>query len=265
MPIGLNPGDSRPAADAGASSGPDAARAGTRPPAAGEARGVRQIYRHAADDYDGVADLMSLGTGRWYRRQALRRAGLAPGMRVADVGFGTGQVAEQAIRIIGDPGLLIGIDPSPGMMRASPLAGSVMLVGAVAESIPLPDACVDFVSMGYALRHVGDLGMAFREFHRILKPGGRICALEITRPESRLGAAALRGYMRTWVPLLARLTGSARAGTDIWRVWRYYWDSVDACVRPADILDLLRTAGFNELHREVELGCLSEYHGRKCE
>ena len=89
---------------------------------------LREIFDSTATDYDKVERTLALGTGPWYRRRALERAGLAPGMRVVDVGFGTGLVAQQAIAVIGDASLLTGVDPSPAMMGASPLAQQVKLV-----------------------------------------------------------------------------------------------------------------------------------------
>ena len=65
--------------------------------------------------------------------------------------------------------------------------------------------------MGYALRHIGDLSLAFREFLRVLVPGGRVCLLEITLPEGRLSRVALKVYMRGVVPLMARVHGGASA------------------------------------------------------
>lgn len=221
---------------------------------------LREIFDSTAADYDRVERTLALGSGPWYRRRALERAGLQRGMQVVDVGFGTGLVAAQAIDIIGSPDLLTGVDPSPAMMGASPLVSKVKLVEGKAERIPLPDACADFISMGYALRHISDLSAAFNEFHRVLKPGGRLCVLEITKPESRLGTAVLKGYMRGWVPLMAKLTG---AGAHTPRIWRYYWDSIEACAPPERILDTLRAAGLAEANRYVELGIFSEYRARK--
>jgi len=221
---------------------------------------LREIFDSTAADYDRVERTLALGSGPWYRRKALERAGLQKGMQVVDVGFGTGLVAAQAIKLIGTPDLLTGVDPSPAMMGASPLASQVTLVEGKAESIPLPDASADFISMGYALRHISDLSAAFNEFYRVLKPGGRLCVLEITKPEGRLGTAILKGYMRGWVPLVAKLRGS---GAHTPRIWRYYWDSIEACAPPERILETMRSAGLAEVNRYVELGIFSEYRACK--
>lgn len=220
---------------------------------------VQGIFDATAADYDRTERILGLGSGRWYRRRALRRAGLAPGMRVVDVGFGTGLVAEQALGLIGDAQLLTGVDPSVGMMKASRLAGKVPLLAARAEQLPLPDHCVDFVSMGYALRHLGDLDAAFAEFRRVLKPGGRICMLEITRPASHWGRKLLKAYLRGWVPLAARLSGAA---TQTPRLWRYYWDTIDACTPPQRIEEILRAQGLTDVRTVIELGVFYEYHAR---
>jgi len=224
---------------------------------------VRAIFDRTAPDYDRIERLLSLGTGSWYRGQAMRRAGLGPRMRVLDVGVGTGLMALQAALITGDPRCVVGIDPSAGMMASSRLPEGIELMEGRAEALPVPDAGFDFLCMGYVLRHIGDFAAASREFHRVLRPGGRICLLEITRPESFAGRMFLKAYMKGLVPLLAGLIGSRR---DTARLWRYYWDTIDSCVPPQRILATLEGAGFVGVRRHVEsraLGMLAEYQAAR--
>src|SRR3569832_354373 len=226
-----------------------------------ERRGwVGKMFDATAADYNRIETMLGFGTGSWYRREALKRAGLKPGMRVLDVGVGTGLVARQAAAIVGDPALITGVDPSAGMLRNAQVPAGVKLVQGTAEAIPFPDNSVDFLSMGYALRHISDLSMAFAEFHRVLKPGGRICILEITCPENGLQKALLKTYSRTIVPLLARLVARS-GGTSV--LWRYYWDTIEACAKPESVMRTLENAGLTEASRYVELGMFSEYRGRK--
>ncbi len=226
---------------------------------------VRAIFDSTAPDYDRIEKLLALGSGPWYRHQALLRAGLQPGMRVLDVGVGTGLTAREAVAITGDASLVTGVDPSAGMMAAARLPAAVTLIEGRAEAIPLPDASFDFLSMGYALRHIGDFSAACREFHRVMKPGGRICLLEITRPESRLGRVLLKAYMKGIVPLLAGLVARHRETAQL---WRYYWDTIETCAPPARILATLENAGFSAVrhHRESRpLSILAEYQAVKAE
>ena len=150
---------------------------------------TRKLFDSAASGYDRAENITALGTGPWYRRWALQRSGLTAGMTVLDVAAGTGLVAREAQHIIGDKGRLMALDPSPGMLAELKKKLSVETLEAYAEAIPLPDAEVDFLSMGYALRHVGDLDRAFAEYRRVLKPGGQVCLMEISRPASRLQRA----------------------------------------------------------------------------
>lgn len=222
-------------------------------------RFLRRIFDDTARDYDRIERILAFGTGPWYRRTALARAGLSSSMQVLDVGIGTGLVAREALKLIGPGGTLIGVDPSVGMMQEAALPG-VELVRGRAEALPQSDASADFVSMGYALRHIADLTAAFAEFHRVLRPGGRLLVLEITRPDGRIGAALLKTYMRMVAPIIAQLVARDR---DTAQLWRYFWDTVDACIRPDAVLEALRTAGFEVVERHVELGIFSEYTARR--
>ena len=222
---------------------------------------LRKIFDDTAPDYDRIESLLAWGTGPRYRHDALLRAGLKPGMKVLDVGVGTGLVAAQACLLAGDPALVTGVDPSPGMMAASKLPQAMTLVEGRAEALPFPDDHFDFLSMGYALRHISDLSVAFAEFERVLKPGGRLCVLEITQARSAWGRWVLKTYMRGVIPVLTRFVSSGRQRTST--MWRYYWDTIEACVPPERVMATLRGAGLQQVERHLEIGIFSEYQAVK--
>jgi len=221
---------------------------------------LRQIFDNTAPDYDRIESMLAWGTGSRYRRDALVRAGLKTGMRVLDVGVGTGLVAAQACVLAGDAALVTGIDPSPGMMAASKLPTTMQMIEGRAESLPFPDNHFDFLSMGYALRHISDLSVAFAEFERVLKPGGRLCLLEITRPQNRFARWLLKSYMRGVIPILTRFVSTRK---DNETLWRYFWDSIEACVPPEHVLATLKTSGLTQVVRHLEIGIFSEYQAIK--
>lgn len=221
---------------------------------------VQRMFDGTAADYDRIERIIGFGSGSWYRHQALLRAGLASGMKILDVGIGTGLVAARAAEIVGNPALVSGLDPSPGMMQNANLPAGIQLTRGYAEDIPFPDGSFDFLSMGYALRHIGDLAGAFREFFRVLRPGGSLCILEITRPESRLLGWTLKAYLGGIVPAVAKLT-SRKADTPL--MWSYYWDTIDQCVPAAGVMRTLEECGFAGVGRHVELGVFSEYQARR--
>jgi demethylmenaquinone methyltransferase/2-methoxy-6-polyprenyl-1,4-benzoquinol methylase len=181
-------------------------------------------------------------------------------MQCIDVAVGTGLVAREAVKLVGDPRAVVGLDASPGMLAQAAKVLPIRLVVGRAEALPFPSQSFDFLSMGYALRHVGDVAETMREYFRVLRPGGRLCVLEITRPARRIPLAMVRCYMKGVVPLLSRLT----AGGERQRLlWEYYWDTINACVPPAKITAAMAGAGFVDVRRHVELGIFSEYTGRK--
>lgn len=217
---------------------------------------VQHLFDHTAPSYDRLEAMVGLGSGPWYRREALTRAGLAPGMRVLDVAIGTGVVAREAIALVGDPGLVVGLDPSTGMLLQARKALGVAGVRAFGELQPIRSESFDAVTMGYGLRHLADLTVTFREFFRVLVPGGRVCILELTPPTNRLGRALLRIYLKGIVPPLARVVSGTRDGRVL---MAYFWDTVQACVPPASILEALHNAGFVFVRRTLAIGMFSEY------
>ena len=174
---------------------------------------------------------------------------------VLDMGIGTGLVAREALDLVGAQERVVGVDASPGTMAEVALPGVEPICGR-AEQLPRSDASSDFVSMGYALRRINDVSAVFSEFHRVLRPGGRLPVPEITKPAGGVGTALLKTYLRAVVPMIAVLVARQR---DTAELWRYYLDTIESCIPPDAVLAALRAAGFENVQRYVELGIFSKY------
>jgi demethylmenaquinone methyltransferase/2-methoxy-6-polyprenyl-1,4-benzoquinol methylase len=225
----------------------------------GRRRFLDHLFDDTAGDYDFVERLLGLGSGPWYRRDALQRAGLRPGMKVLDIATGTGLVAREALVTVGAEGSVIGLDPSQGMLEQARLL-EIPLVRALGEKLPCRDASFDFVSMGFALRHVAELEPLFSEMRRVLKPGGSACILEITHPRHPILATPLRIFMTRVVPAIARFSSRHARTKDL---MQFYWDTIEACVPPEAVLAALQRSGFTAPTRHVVLGMFSEYVAKK--
>ena len=219
-------------------------------------REVDSMFDRAAAHYDRTTQLMSLGSGSWYRKDALRRHGVGRACVVLDTGAGTGALTLPAQDLVGADGSVLALDPSENMLATGVHRGIRIPVRGLGEALPFANDRFDFVTMGYALRHVPDLVGAFSEYRRVLKPGGKVLLLEISRPDNAIGRGVLKGYMRFVVPLLAQ---ALSGGADSRRLMEYYWDTIESCVPAADVLDALSSAGFVDPQRRTTMGCFSEY------
>ena len=218
---------------------------------------LKSLFDRSAPHYDRINGFGFLWTGGLYRRRALRAAGLRPGMDVVDVACGTGAVTRACLDVLRGQGRVIGVDPSAGMLAVAKqrVSGAEFRAGH-AEALPVPDASADFVTLGYALRHVAQLEQAFRELRRALRPGGRLLVLEVSRPATRFGHLVARTYFRDVLPAASRLVTGSR---DAREMMRYFWETIDACVPPVVILGALRAAGYADVRRRTELGVFSAY------
>lgn len=223
-------------------------------------RFVRGLFNRTAHHYDRINSIFAFGSGSWYRAQCLRRAGLRPGMRMLDVAIGTGLVAREAVAICGNPDDVIGLDLSEAMLAEARRSLPIPLIQGVADTLPLADSCVDLVTIGYALRHVGDLTATFREFRRVLRPGGAVLVMEIGRPRHPVTRHLMNAYLGMVVPAISRLSGGGEEGRTL---MRYYWETIDRCVEPEVIASAMVAAGLAQVRCDTDYDLFKNYTGRR--
>ena len=221
---------------------------------------IAHLFNESARHYDWISSVLAFGSDKAYRRNALRKAGLEPGMRMLDVATGTGLVARAALQLGLAPRDIIGLDPSAGMLHENSRTTGIQLLRGIGERLPFRDETFDFISMGYALRHVESLPALFAEFRRVLKPGGRVLVLEISRPESRVMLGVLRLYMNTALPVIARLRTSS---AELRELLKYYWATIEECVPPNSIVAELERAGFRKVERRRFGPMLNDYYAER--
>jgi demethylmenaquinone methyltransferase / 2-methoxy-6-polyprenyl-1,4-benzoquinol methylase len=183
--------------------------------------------------YDAMNHAMTVGLDRRWRRLAAE-AVVGPGDAVLDACCGTGDLALAAERA---GGKVTGVDFSERMLeRARAKSQTVEWVHADVTALPFEDASFDAVTVGFGIRNVPDLEAGLAELGRVLRPGGRIACLEITRP-----SGILRPFFRLWFDGLVPLAGKILPGG---RAYSYLPASVRRFPGPSDLTTAFERAGF---------------------
>lgn len=149
-------------------------------------KGTRGSVWNWARRYDLLLGLVTLGREQAFRQSIANLAHLQPGERVLDVGCGTGTLAMEALRRVGETGQVSGIDPSWQMIaracsKAERVGLSINFQVGVIEQLAFPDQAFDRVLSTFMMHHLPDdlkrQGLA--EIVRVLKPGGHLLVLDL--------------------------------------------------------------------------------------
>ena len=197
---------------------------------------VRGMFDRIAPVYDVMNHVMTAGLDRRWRRLAAAEVVL-PGDRVLDSCCGTGDLAVEDER---RGGRVVGLDFSEPMLeRARKKSGAIEWVQADALALPFEDASFDAATVGFGVRNLADLEGGLRELARVLRPGGRLAVLEITRPKG-----LLKPFFRLWFDVLVPFAGRVLPGG---KAYTYLPASVRRFPGPADLSTLLERAGFADV------------------
>ncbi len=221
---------------------------------------VRRMFAAIASSYDLNNRLHSLWMDQYWRRRAVQLANLKPTDSVLDVACGTGDLTlkfARALRMqnakckVQNDARVLGLDYTFEMLpiayrksatinhQRSTINSPILWLNGDAMHLPLPDACVDVVSIAFGIRNVADPQLAIREFHRVLRPGGRVIILEFSLPNNPVLRALYNFYFRRVLPVTATIISGDCTGA-----YKYLPESVNTFIGRERMLDMMANAGF---------------------
>lgn len=228
---------------------------------------VEEMFDHIAPAYDFMNSAMSMGQHKRWRRVALKMAfDAAPCPReVLDMATGTGDVAFALARALPEASIT-GIDLSAGMLEIAKkrlaetetdIRGRISFLKGDCLSLPFADERFDLLTVAYGVRNFQNLKQGLAEMHRVLKPGGVACIIELARPRKAIPLAGYKIYTAL-IPVAGRLiAGDSDA-------YRYLPESIALCPQRERMTELLLQSGFREARwKQLTLGTLCIYIAKK--
>ena len=201
------------------------------------------MFSHIAPRYDLMNRLMTVGQDMRWRREVIRRADLPARGRLLDLGAGTGDLARLGLHQY--PGCHVAAaDFTVEMMREgrkNPSSAELLWSAADALNLPFADETFDAVVSGFLLRNVTDLSRSLSEQNRVLKPGGRIVALDTTRPRSSLLSPFIRFHLHVVIPTLGGWLACQPAA------YRYLPESTEQFLSAEQLAVSMQAAGFRKI------------------
>jgi len=224
---------------------------------------VHDIFSSIAHRYDLLNTTLSFNRDKYWRRFAVSRCGLKPGGKGLDVCCGTGMLAIELARAVGVEGEVVGLDFCRNMLdRAvtniakTPFKSMISLLQGNAVDLPFEDNSFDCATIGFALRNVPDIEKTIREMARVVRPGGRVVSLELSKPNAPVFKQAYYLYFDHIVPILGKL------GIGMEGPYSYLPESLKVFPHQSEIKKIFEREGlFNTSYHELTGGIVTVHEG----
>ncbi len=228
---------------------------------------VKEVFDSVAGKYDLMNDAMSLGIHRVWKNMVMAKLNPQPGEVLLDVAGGTGDLARRFIRAasevqkrrggddaraiicdINDEMLLAGVNPQKDAgLDITRICGN-------AECLPFKDAQFDVLTIAFGIRNVTDRIAALNEFHRVLKPGGRLGILEFSTPPTEWLRQFYDAYSFNVIP---RLGGVLAGDKDS---YQYLVESIRRFPRQDAFAEMIKQANFARVSYQDYSGGIAALH-----
>lgn len=226
---------------------------------------IAGMFDAIAGRYDLLNHVLSVGIDRRWRTRAIRSLQLTGTEAVLDLCTGTGDLAIAAVRAQPSAARVVGVDFSGAMLRVGDrklrserLDGRIAMIQGDATRIPLRDASVDAVTIGFGIRNVQDMDAACAELYRVLKPAGRLAILEFAVPTTPVFGALYGWYVNHMLPRIGRALSRSESA------YAYLPASISAFAMPDEFVKILRRAGFSTIYPiRLMLGSVILYTARR--
>lgn len=219
-----------------------------------KAEKVQAMFGAIADSYDLNNRVHSLWRDEAWRKTAVRMAGVKPGESVLDMACGTGDLTQAFARMT-EAKEIVGGDFTPEMLdlarhKQQRLGDQdksrIEYVAADAMNLRFEDNRFDVISIAFGIRNVQRPEAALAEFHRVLRPGGRLVILEFDKPRFPPMRWFNDFYCGQVMPRTATWISRDRSGA-----YRYLPKSVSGFMDRDQLADAMRGAGFGDIRQKV--------------
>lgn len=212
------------------------------------------MFGSIAQGYDRANAILSCQMHRHWNKALVKAVGNRSAT-LLDLCSGTGEITFTTLKNRPYPCHAFLLDFCPEMLECSRQKATkispihtLTYLQADAQAIPLPDQSIACATMAYGIRNVKDPRKAIEEVYRVLQPGGTFGILELTEPENSFLRTMHGVYLRKVLPLLGRYATSNQAA------YEYLCNSIKAFIRPSELAELLKAAGFHNVSQKPLLG-----------
>lgn len=214
-------------------------------------KSIQALFNNIAQRYDVTNTIMSFNLSKsWNRKmanQALKNHSNA--FTMLDLCSGTGEIAFECLKKTAKPSTAYLLDFSSEMLKIAknkanklPLKSHTLeYIEADAQKIPLAKEIIDFTTIAYGIRNIQDPSKCFKEVHRVLKSGGCLAILELTRPKNRLLNFCHKIYLTLALPIIGKIVTQNK------QAYEYLCQSIHAFMSPNEVEKLLHKEGFEKI------------------
>jgi demethylmenaquinone methyltransferase / 2-methoxy-6-polyprenyl-1,4-benzoquinol methylase len=234
-------------------------------PAAEKSDRVAAVFHSVASNYDLMNDLMSGGLHRLWKQFAINVCQLRSSHRVLDIAGGTGDLAKNIAKVVGNTGQVVLADINASMLQAGRdrllnegIINNIEYIQADAECLPFSENNFDRVTIAFGLRNVTNKDKALASMYRVLKPGGSLIILEFSKPILSFLQKVYDAYSFHIIPQLGKwVTGDEDS-------YRYLVESIRMHPDQEQLSLMMENVGFETVsHFNLTGGIVAVHRGYK--
>jgi len=226
---------------------------------------VQSIFSSIATKYDRLNTILTLNIDQLWRKKTVKLCNIKENQKVLDLCCGTGKMLELECKAVGKNTAVIGLDFNKDMisvgyknLNESSNNYKYNLIQGDAMALPFQDNTFHCITIAFGLRNVPDKRKAISEMYRVLKPGGKVACLELSKPEMPVFKNIYNLYFNFALPIIGYL------GTQDKAAYYYLRDSVNGFMSKNKLKSEFNNVGFeNSGFESLSLGIASIHFGSK--
>jgi demethylmenaquinone methyltransferase/2-methoxy-6-polyprenyl-1,4-benzoquinol methylase len=221
---------------------------------------VHEIFSTIANKYDFFNDIISLGMHRYWKKFLVKKANLKEGESALDICTGTGDIAFELSKKVGEKGKVVGLDFVQNMLdianeRARKTNNNrVIFIQGDAMDLPFEDNTFDVVTVSYGLRNIPDIPKAVSEMIRVSKKGGKIISLDLGKPQIPIYKDIYYFYFYKIMPFITSLFQGNKSA------YKYLPNSLEEFPAQKGLIKIMKDLGLKDVKCYNFLGGVSSLH-----